>query len=70
MITPPCITIRRPWGEIASENTLIVGESGENLQAFLAGRRERTDRCTECIYAIACPGEYVFDDDANREPVK
>ena len=37
---------------------MFVGESGENLQAFLASRRRRTEQCEECIYAIACPGEY------------
>jgi MoaA/NifB/PqqE/SkfB family radical SAM enzyme len=46
----------------AERDMVFVGEAGENLQAFLSRRRRHTERCAECLYALLCPGEYVFGD--------
>ena len=46
----------------AERDMVFVGESGENLQTFLSRRRRHTSRCEECLYALLCPGEYVFGD--------
>jgi len=46
----------------ASRDMVFVGESGENLQAFLSNRRAHDRRCRECPYVIQCPGHYVFEE--------
>jgi MoaA/NifB/PqqE/SkfB family radical SAM enzyme len=42
----------------AARDMVFVGSSGENLQDFLAQRRRHTTRCSDCLYALACPGEW------------
>ena len=38
-----------------------LGESGTNLQDWLAGKRRRDARCRGCLYAVLCPGFYRFE---------
>jgi len=44
----------------AARDMVFVGAAGENLQGYLAQRRQRTSRCDNCLDALVCPGEYVF----------
>ena len=63
---PPCLL---PGHEAAAlsdfgkaERAMVfVGESGVNLQAWLAARRRRDPRCRDCPFAGPCPGFYRFD---------
>ncbi|MBW1811972.1 MAG: radical SAM protein, partial [Deltaproteobacteria bacterium] len=50
----------------AGRDMVFVGQHGENLQDFLAGRRKHDERCRECAYLVACPGFYVFEKQANK----
>ncbi len=69
---PPCVV---PGHERAAavdfakaeRDMVFVGESGANLQAFLSRQRRHTERCRECLYALLCPGEYVFGDGRTGE---
>jgi MoaA/NifB/PqqE/SkfB family radical SAM enzyme/radical SAM superfamily enzyme YgiQ (UPF0313 family) len=45
----------------AARDMVFVGESGENLQAFLSSKRERDERCRSCPQLVQCPGHYRFD---------
>ncbi len=64
---PPCLlpghedAAAADFGK-SSRDMVFVGESGENLQAFLAHRRKQDERCLICTWATCCPGIYVFDD--------
>jgi pyruvate-formate lyase-activating enzyme len=44
----------------AARDMVFVGAAGENLQAFLAQRRQRTARCRDCVDSLGCAGEYLF----------
>lgn len=44
----------------AQRDMVFVGESGVNLQGFLASRRRQDQRCRDCPYSIVCPGFYWF----------
>ncbi len=44
----------------AQREMVFVGESGVNLQGFLASRRRQDERCRDCLYSIVCPGFYWF----------
>lgn len=45
----------------AERAMVFVGETGVNLQAWLAGRRRRDGRCRDCPWTVVCPGFYRFD---------
>lgn len=45
----------------AARDMIFVGESGENLQAFLASKRRRDQECRSCPHLVRCPGHYRFD---------
>jgi MoaA/NifB/PqqE/SkfB family radical SAM enzyme len=51
----------------AGRDMVFVGERGENLQAFLAHRRAQDERCAGCLWAILCPGFYLFEPAAPPE---
>ncbi len=47
--------------EKAHRHMVFVGESGQNLQSYLASRRRPVEKCTSCPWSLVCPGEYFFD---------
>jgi MoaA/NifB/PqqE/SkfB family radical SAM enzyme len=44
----------------AARDMVFVGESGENLQAFLSSKRTRDQTCQCCPQLVQCPGHYRF----------
>jgi MoaA/NifB/PqqE/SkfB family radical SAM enzyme len=63
---PPCLLPGHQTAALTdfgkAERTMVfVGESGVNLQAWLAARRRRDGRCRGCLYATLCPGFYRFE---------
>ncbi len=63
---PPCLLPGHESAALtdfgkAERAMVFVGESGVNLQAWLAKRRRRDARCRDCLYALLCPGFYRFD---------
>ncbi|MDI7267789.1 MAG: radical SAM protein [Myxococcota bacterium] len=63
---PPCLLPGHESAALtdfgkAERAMVFVGESGVNLQAWLAAKRRRDARCRDCLYALLCPGFYRFD---------
>ena len=62
---PPCLLPGHESAALtdfgkAERAMVFVGESGTNLQGWLAGKRRRDARCRGCLYAVLCPGFYRF----------
>jgi MoaA/NifB/PqqE/SkfB family radical SAM enzyme len=62
---PPCALPGHEWAAAADfakaeRNMVFVGAGGENLQAYLAGRRRHSEACAGCPWSLLCPGEYRF----------
>ena len=60
---PPCLLPGHESAALtdfakAERAMVFVGESGTNLQDWLAGKRRRAARCRGCLYAVLCPGFY------------
>ncbi|MBI5498603.1 MAG: radical SAM protein [Deltaproteobacteria bacterium] len=63
---PPCLLPGHESAALtdfgkAERAMVFVGESGVNLQAWLAGKRRRDARCRDCVHAVLCPGFYRFE---------
>jgi MoaA/NifB/PqqE/SkfB family radical SAM enzyme/radical SAM superfamily enzyme YgiQ (UPF0313 family) len=63
---PPCLLPGREAAALpdfgkAERAMVFVGESGVNLQAWLAARRRPDARCRDCPFAGPCPGFFRFD---------
>jgi hypothetical protein len=63
---PPCLLPGHESAALtdfakAERAMVFVGESGVNLQAWLAAKRRHEPRCRGCLYALLCPGFYRFD---------
>ena len=62
---PPCLVpgheeaAAADFGK-AQRQMVFVGAAGENLGAFLAHKRVRSQRCEGCIHSLLCAGEYDF----------
>ncbi|MBN1772447.1 MAG: radical SAM protein [Deltaproteobacteria bacterium] len=63
---PPCLLPGHERAALAdfgkAERAMVfVGETGVNLQTWLAKKRRRDARCRGCPFAAGCPGFYRFD---------